>query len=171
MGYKGDEMMKHLLKNLFISEKVFCKWFISSLVIIFIFIISGIFLYLGALTVTKQTLLIAQEQSAEQVKNLIDVKLLNIKKDISALALNGKIISTSYIEPPFTADDYYYYHQAGKELTGIYLYKNISDIYLYYVEGGCFVGCNNLIYDKIELFVQEQFGMNLNKWKSMAKSR
>lgn len=165
------EIMKNPLKNRFLSERTFRKWFINSLLIIFIFIFSGILLYLGSLAVTKHVVLMSQEQSAEHIKELIDVELLNLKKDVSVLSLNDRIISVAYINQPFTGNDYYNYHKAGKELRGIYYYKNIKDIYVYYSQGDCFVGCYNLISYDNRTFTQKHFGMNRKEWKSFVSGQ
>ncbi len=163
--------MKNLFKNQFLSEKTFRKWFINSFLIILTFIVSGILLYLGALAVTKHAVLLSQEQSAEHIKELIDIELLNLKKDISVLSLNDRLLSAAYIGRPSTGNDYYNYHKAGKELMGIYFYKNVQDIYVYYKEGDCFVGCYNLIGFDNKAFTQKHFGMSRKEWKSFAAGR
>jgi AraC-type DNA-binding domain-containing proteins len=165
------DIMKNPFKNQFLSEKTFRKWFITSFLIILTFIVSGILLYLGALAVTKHAVLISQEQSAEHIKELIDIELQNLKKDISVLSLNDRIISAAYIGRPSTGNDYYNYHKAGKELMGIYFYKNVQDIYVYYRDGDCFVGCYNLIGFDNKAFTQKHFGMSRKEWKSFAASR
>lgn len=163
--------MKNPFKNQFFSERTFRRWFINSLIILLVFILSGVLLYLNALYVTKRVIQIAQEQSTEQTKELIDVNLFNLKKDISVLTLNDLIISVSHIKQPFTASDYYNYHKAGRELTGIYTYKNIKDIYVFYSKGDCFISSYNLIINKDQMFSQKLFGMNQKDWINFAKSQ
>lgn len=160
--------MKNPFRNQFLAERTFRRWFINSFIIIFMFILSGVLLYLSALYVTKRVVQMAQEQSAEQTRELIDVNLYNLKKDISILTLNDLIISASYYKQPFTASNYYNYHIARKELTRIPSYQNIREIYVYYSQGDCFISRHNLIIDRENDFTQKRFGMTGSTWKTYA---
>ncbi|WMJ90126.1 helix-turn-helix domain-containing protein [Anaerocolumna sp. MB42-C2] len=163
--------MKILHRNQYFYEKVFRKWFIDSIITIFIFIVSGMLLYLGALYVTKKVLVISQEQSVEHTGNLLDNKLMNLKQDISILTFNDRIISASYINPPFKAEDYYAFHQAGKELIGIYSYSGLEDIYIYYSNSNYFTGCYTLTNNNRGNLSENSFSKTPKEWKEFAKKQ
>ncbi|GBF74098.1 AraC family transcriptional regulator [Paenibacillus sp. 598K] len=160
--------MKLLRKNLFFAEHTFRKWFVSSMCVILIFIVIGLLLYLIALHTTEKTVVMAQRQAAEQTKGLIDLKLLDIKKDVSALAFNDRLLSASFITKPLDNVDYYNLHQAREELRGLYLYGNVRDSYVYFAGCDCFISAYQLKADDTDTFTERQFGLKRRAWADFA---
>lgn len=136
--------------------------------IIMLFIASGLLLYLLALYTTEKTVVMGQRQAAEQTKNLIDLKLLDIKRNASALAFNDRLLSASFITKPLNNEDYYNLHKASEELRGIYLYGNVRDTYVYFTESDCFISAYQLKADESDHFTERQFGMQRRQWADFA---
>ncbi|OBR68890.1 hypothetical protein A7K91_25740 [Paenibacillus oryzae] len=161
--------MNFLRKNLFFAEHTFRKWFISSMCVILIFIVIGLLLYMIALYTTEKAVVMAQRQAAEQTKSLIDLKLLDIKKDVSALAFNDRLLSASFITRPLDNADYYNLHQAREELRGIYLYGNVRDSFVYFAGSDSFISAYQLKADESDSFTESQFGMKRKEWAHYAQ--
>ncbi len=161
--------MKFLRKNLFFAEHTFRKWFVSSMCVILIFIVIGLLLYMIALYTTEKAVVMAQRQAVEQTKSLIDLKLLDIKKDVSALAFNDRLLSASFITRPLDNVDYYNLHQAREELRGIYLYGNVRDSFVYFAGSDSFISAYQLKADESESFTESQFGMKRREWADYAQ--
>jgi len=162
---------RQVIDNHFFREKTFRKWFYSSMCVILVFIFSGIALYLNALHVTRKIVVMAQERNVEQTVNLLNNKLLSIERGVAALAYNPRILSTSYIEPPFTGLDFYNLHKTGNELVGLYLYGSVQDIHIYYTRSSCFVGVYSLAYTNMDTYTQANFKMEFPQWKSFASGQ
>jgi len=162
--------MKAWRDNQLFGEQTFRRWFLSSLCIILFFILFGLILYLVALDATEKTVSMAQSQSADQTRTLIDNRLLDIRKSVSALVFNEKLVTSSYIEPPFTGEDYYALHKAGEQLRGIFMFGNVSDIYVYYHSCACFISSYSLITITAP-FIEDKFGMKPQEWVRFVMNR
>lgn len=158
-------------RDLFFGQHTFRKWFVSSMCIILLFIIIGLLLYMIALVATERTVIMAQQQAAVQTKNLIDLKLHEVKKNVSILTFNEKLLSASFIGMPNTGLDFYNYHKAGEELRGIYFHGNIKDIHVYYENCGCFIGAYGMVYNHVESFTNSRFGMSPSDWDKFASEQ
>ncbi|WP_270165510.1 helix-turn-helix transcriptional regulator [Paenibacillus sp. SYP-B4298] len=158
-------------KNLLFGERTFRRWFISSMCVILLFLLLGLLLYMVGLYATERAVVMAQRQSAEQARTLIDSKLLDIEQSVSALTFNERLVSAAFIEPPLAGSDYYALHKAAEELKGLYLYGNIKDVYVYYSGCACYISSYSLIQDKQGTFTEQRFGMSREAWREFAQGR
>lgn len=154
-----------------IREKTFRHWLFRSLCIISVFIIFGIIVYNIAMGTAKQTVLTARSSAIQQAGELLDQKLENVQKSISMLTNNQTIMSAAYIGEPDEGKDFYAYHTAGKECRGLLHYGNVSDVFIYYGKGNCFVGGYQIYYDSaVEPFIREHFEMTPEEWTAHIQS-
>lgn len=157
---------KNIWKKSVVHEQTFRRWLISSFCVVSVFILCGTIIYNVAMQTTKQTVMKMRSSAIQQTGELIDSYLLNVREDVSMLLNNKVILAASYIGKPIAGEDFYSYHRAGEECKGVYLYGNVSDIFLYYGEGECFVDCSQLYYgDEVNTFVMDRFQMNFAQWQ------
>ena len=154
-----------------IHEKTFRHWMFRSLCVISVFVVFGIAVYNIAMATAKQTVLTARNGAIQQAGELLDQKLVNVQESISMLTSNETIVSAAYIGEPENGKDFYSYHTAGKECRGLLHYGNVSDIFVYYGKGNCFVGGYQIYYDNmVESFIQQHFEMTQEEWIAYIQS-
>ena len=158
-------------KPIMIRDRTFRVWLVRSLCVVSVFILCGTLIYNIAMQTARQVVMKARSDSITQTGELIDDFLLNVREDVSMLINNSTIIAASYIGSPTTGSDFYAYHAAGEQCRSIYLYGNITDIFVYFEKGDCFVDCFQLYYnDEVEPFIQERCQVSLAQWKETVSS-